>query len=350
MPTSIVTPETYILIGIREVEVSLIRPLKKSLKKHDDVGFIARTSEVGFIARTTKKLSDSLGYVATAYNFDVIGYKWLASATETCHKDNETGHGAFGSITKQKISSTILVIINHKANQHGSRLPERVGGSNCVVIANMGQPANPIILMTRMVLDQLTYLNEGLEPKVVHRDIRFSVCFVLLEVCKLSPKESAATAVNVGLATKLLLVIQNGCNPVVKWLKCHLTNKALGKVLAPLLIKKHIISELSSEILAKADVVAEGYPSIHDHPHPAQLCDYCFLILDLLLQVGFLARTTKKLSDSLGYVAAAYNFDVVIESRNISSLSYLLKFLLKPMLLPKAIHDHPHPAQICDYW
>ncbi|KAI3508906.1 hypothetical protein L1887_23927 [Cichorium endivia] len=39
---------------------------------------------------------------------------------------------------------------------------------------------------------------------------------ILWEVCKLSPEESAATAVNAGLAAKLLLVIQSGCSPGVK--------------------------------------------------------------------------------------------------------------------------------------
>ncbi|MFS7948931.1 putative U box domain, armadillo-like helical, Zinc finger, RING/FYVE/PHD-type [Helianthus anomalus] len=39
---------------------------------------------------------------------------------------------------------------------------------------------------------------------------------MLWEVCKLSPEECAATAVNAGLAAKLLLVIQSGCNPGLK--------------------------------------------------------------------------------------------------------------------------------------
>ena len=39
---------------------------------------------------------------------------------------------------------------------------------------------------------------------------------ILWEVCKISPEESAAIAVNAGLAAKLLLVIQSGCNPGLK--------------------------------------------------------------------------------------------------------------------------------------
>lgn len=39
---------------------------------------------------------------------------------------------------------------------------------------------------------------------------------ILWEVCVLAPEESASVAVEAGLAAKLLLVIQSGCNPVVK--------------------------------------------------------------------------------------------------------------------------------------
>ncbi|GJZ31133.1 U-box domain-containing protein 30-like protein [Tanacetum coccineum] len=39
---------------------------------------------------------------------------------------------------------------------------------------------------------------------------------ILWEICNLSPEESAATAVNAGLAAKLLLVIQSGCNAGLK--------------------------------------------------------------------------------------------------------------------------------------
>lgn len=39
---------------------------------------------------------------------------------------------------------------------------------------------------------------------------------ILCSVCKLAPEECPSLAVNVGLAAKLLLVIQSGCNPVVK--------------------------------------------------------------------------------------------------------------------------------------
>lgn len=39
---------------------------------------------------------------------------------------------------------------------------------------------------------------------------------ILLAVCKLSPEECSSIAVDAGLAAKLLLVIQSGCNPVLK--------------------------------------------------------------------------------------------------------------------------------------
>ncbi|KAF2295593.1 hypothetical protein GH714_033253 [Hevea brasiliensis] len=39
---------------------------------------------------------------------------------------------------------------------------------------------------------------------------------ILCSVCKLAPEECPSLAVNVGLAAKLLLVIQSGCNPVLK--------------------------------------------------------------------------------------------------------------------------------------
>ncbi|KAL3505046.1 hypothetical protein ACH5RR_034887 [Cinchona calisaya] len=39
---------------------------------------------------------------------------------------------------------------------------------------------------------------------------------ILWAVCKLAPEECAALAVDAGLAAKLLLVIQSGCNPVLK--------------------------------------------------------------------------------------------------------------------------------------
>lgn len=39
---------------------------------------------------------------------------------------------------------------------------------------------------------------------------------VLSAVCKLSPEECSSIAVDAGLAAKLLLVIQSGCNPVLK--------------------------------------------------------------------------------------------------------------------------------------
>ncbi|XP_010273225.1 PREDICTED: U-box domain-containing protein 30 [Nelumbo nucifera] len=39
---------------------------------------------------------------------------------------------------------------------------------------------------------------------------------ILWEVCKLAPEECAAIAVEAGLAAKLLLVIQSGCNPALK--------------------------------------------------------------------------------------------------------------------------------------
>ncbi|EYU43705.1 hypothetical protein ABFS82_13G187500 [Erythranthe guttata] len=39
---------------------------------------------------------------------------------------------------------------------------------------------------------------------------------ILLSVCKLSPEECSSVAVDAGLAAKLLLVIQSGCNPALK--------------------------------------------------------------------------------------------------------------------------------------
>ncbi|CAK9177619.1 unnamed protein product [Ilex paraguariensis] len=39
---------------------------------------------------------------------------------------------------------------------------------------------------------------------------------ILWAVCKLAPEECAALAVDAGLAAKLLMVIQSGCNPVLK--------------------------------------------------------------------------------------------------------------------------------------
>jgi hypothetical protein len=39
---------------------------------------------------------------------------------------------------------------------------------------------------------------------------------ILWTVCKLAPEECTSTAVEAGIAAKLLLVIQSSCNPVVK--------------------------------------------------------------------------------------------------------------------------------------
>jgi len=39
---------------------------------------------------------------------------------------------------------------------------------------------------------------------------------ILWSVCKLAPEECSSIAVDAGLAAKLLLVIQSGCNPVLK--------------------------------------------------------------------------------------------------------------------------------------
>lgn len=59
-------------------------------------------------------------------------------------------------------------------------------------------------------------------PNLVKLLMKISECCtqyalsILWEVCRLSPEESAATAINAGLAAKLLLVIQSGCNPGLK--------------------------------------------------------------------------------------------------------------------------------------
>nr|XP_043615453.1 U-box domain-containing protein 30-like [Erigeron canadensis] len=59
-------------------------------------------------------------------------------------------------------------------------------------------------------------------PSLVKLLMRVSECCtqyalsILWEVCNLSPEESAATTINSGLATKLLLVIQSGCNAGLK--------------------------------------------------------------------------------------------------------------------------------------
>ncbi|KAK9075448.1 hypothetical protein SSX86_003771 [Deinandra increscens subsp. villosa] len=61
---------------------------------------------------------------------------------------------------------------------------------------------------------------------------------ILLEVCKLSPEESAATAVNAGLAAKLLLVIQSGCNPELKQLSSELLKLCSQNCRASIFISK----------------------------------------------------------------------------------------------------------------
>lgn len=91
---------------------------------------------------------------------------------------------------------------------------------------------NPDCLESALyILDALAMLPEGRAalkdcphtiPNAVKVLMRTSECCtqyalsVLWAVCKLAPEECAALAVEAGLAAKLLLVIQSGCNPILK--------------------------------------------------------------------------------------------------------------------------------------
>ena len=81
------------------------------------------------------------------------------------------------------------------------------------------------------ILDALSTVQEGrlalkecsnTIPNMVRLLMRVSECCtqyalsILWSVCKLAPEECSSVAVDAGLAAKLLLVIQSGCNPVLK--------------------------------------------------------------------------------------------------------------------------------------
>eukprot|EP00252_Welwitschia_mirabilis_P004668 TRINITY_DN14965_c0_g2_i1.p1 TRINITY_DN14965_c0_g2~~TRINITY_DN14965_c0_g2_i1.p1 ORF type:complete len:468 (+),score=62.87 TRINITY_DN14965_c0_g2_i1:791-2194(+) len=81
------------------------------------------------------------------------------------------------------------------------------------------------------ILDTLSTLQAGRDalkdcsctiPNIVRVLMRLSenskqhALSILWTVCKLAPEECTSTAVEAGIATKLLLVIQSSCNPVVK--------------------------------------------------------------------------------------------------------------------------------------
>ncbi|KAJ8769282.1 hypothetical protein K2173_002486 [Erythroxylum novogranatense] len=85
--------------------------------------------------------------------------------------------------------------------------------------------------LTLFILDSLSSTAEGILalkntsntiPNMVRLLMRVSetctqyALSILWSVCNLAPEECSAVAVNAGLATKLLLVIQSGCNPVLK--------------------------------------------------------------------------------------------------------------------------------------
>ncbi|XP_077216889.1 U-box domain-containing protein 31-like isoform X2 [Tasmannia lanceolata] len=61
---------------------------------------------------------------------------------------------------------------------------------------------------------------------------------ILWVVCKLSPEECASVAVEAGLAAKLLLVIQSGCNPVLKQRSAELLKLCSLNYTAALFISK----------------------------------------------------------------------------------------------------------------
>lgn len=103
------------------------------------------------------------------------------------------------------------------------------------------------------VLDSLSSLSEGREalkdcpntiPNLVKLLMRVSesctqlALSILWAVCKLAPEECASQAVEAGLAAKLLLVIQSGCNPVLKQRSAELLKLCSLNYTATLFISK----------------------------------------------------------------------------------------------------------------
>ncbi|KAF8404854.1 hypothetical protein HHK36_009744 [Tetracentron sinense] len=103
------------------------------------------------------------------------------------------------------------------------------------------------------ILDVLSTLPEGrlalkdcpnTIPNVVRLLMRVSesctqyALSILWAVCKLAPEECASLAVEAGLAAKLLLVIQSGCNPVLKQRSAELLKLCSQNYTATLFISK----------------------------------------------------------------------------------------------------------------
>ncbi|XP_038899078.1 U-box domain-containing protein 30-like isoform X1 [Benincasa hispida] len=103
------------------------------------------------------------------------------------------------------------------------------------------------------VLDSLSSLSEGRValkdcpntiPNLVKLLMRVSesctqlALSILWAVCKLAPEECASQAVEAGLAAKLLLVIQSGCNPVLKQRSAELLKLCSLNYTATLFISK----------------------------------------------------------------------------------------------------------------
>ena len=103
------------------------------------------------------------------------------------------------------------------------------------------------------VLDSLSSLSEGRValkdcpntiPNLVKLLMRISesctqlALSILWAVCKLAPEECASQAVEAGLAAKLLLVIQSGCNPVLKQRSAELLKLCSLNYTATLFISK----------------------------------------------------------------------------------------------------------------
>lgn len=91
--------------------------------------------------------------------------------------------------------------------------------------------SNECLEVALCILEVLSTLSEGkmalkkcpnIIPNVVKLLMRVSerctqfALSILLAIYKLAPEECASQAVEAGLAVKLLLVIQSGCNPVLK--------------------------------------------------------------------------------------------------------------------------------------
>ncbi|KAA0064461.1 hypothetical protein IC582_015438 [Cucumis melo] len=103
------------------------------------------------------------------------------------------------------------------------------------------------------VLDSLSSLSEGRValkdcpntiPNLVKLLMRISesctqlALSILWSVCKLAPEECASQAVEAGLAAKLLLVIQSGCNPILKQRSAELLKLCSLNYTATLFISK----------------------------------------------------------------------------------------------------------------